>query len=973
MRKNGGRLLPGWSRRLALGLAGIILLAAAAPGSQATGQQAAAQALPRDLAAPALPDVPPSGYSRYIAGHPDAAYPERELWMTHAELTAASTDVEIRPSFMGAERPVIVAGEQSAIEWQIDVPEAGFYNLAVRYYPIEGKSASIQRALTINGAEPFAGAGLLEFTRVWANGGEIRQDNRGNDIRPRQVEQPQWRTAVLEDAEGYITEPYWFYLEQGLNTVGLQAVREPIAIEWAKLYQAERPEPYANIKQRYADVGREASVGQLIKVQGEAAVRKSDPTLYPVADNSTPLTEPSEVAKIKLNAIGGLNWKASGQWLEWEVDVAEPGLYQLALKQRQNQLRGAYVSRELRIDGEVPFREASQLTFFYKNDWQMQVLGEAGEPYQFYLPAGKHTISLKVTLGELASLLQIVGDSVLELNAIYREVLMITGNVPDQNRDYQLDRQLPGLAERLLGQSRILGGVASYLYQLTGERSSQVAQLNKMAYQLESLANRTATIPTRLDSFKTNIGALGTWILQLSEQPLELDYLVLYSPGERLPQAKTGLWTKLGHELSSFFASFRADYNMIGNVAEGGEPLDVWIGTGRDQAMVLKAMIDDMFTPETGIAVNLRLVDMGMLLPATVAGIGPDVALQLSRGIPINFAFRNSAHNLAAFADYEQVLARFSDSAVTPYRYQGGVYALPEQESFNMLFYRKDILEQLELEVPQTWEDVYGAINVLQRNHLDFALPSPLEVSPDLTVYPPNSTFAMLYYQQQGEFYSADGTASLLGEEKGIKTFQLWTQLYNQYKLPMEFDFANRFRTGEMPLGVADYTFYNLISVFAPEIRGLWGFTAVPGTVREDGTIGREVASNSSAAMIMQQSEHKDDAWTFLKWWTSTEAQVRFGREMEGILGASARYPTANLEALALLPWTVRDYQSLQEQWQWVRGVPEVPGGYFTGRHLDNAFKKVVFNGENERDILYQFVNTMNEEIRLKRKEFGLD
>ena len=71
------------------------------------------------------------------------------------------------------------------------------------------------------------------------------------------------------------------------------------------------------------------------------------------------------------------------------------------------------------------------------------------------------------------------------------------------------------------------------------------------------------------------------------------------------------------HEASTFFSSFFIDYNNIGNVTDekNQRSITVWIGSGRDQANTIKAMIDETFTPETGINVNLKLVNMGTLLP----------------------------------------------------------------------------------------------------------------------------------------------------------------------------------------------------------------------------------------------------------------------------------------------------------------------------------------------------------------------
>jgi ABC-type glycerol-3-phosphate transport system substrate-binding protein len=132
------------------------------------------------------------------------------------------------------------------------------------------------------------------------------------------------------------------------------------------------------------------------------------------------------------------------------------------------------------------------------------------------------------------------------------------------------------------------------------------------------------------------------------------------------------------------------------------------------------------------------------------------------------------------------------------------------------------------------------------------------------------------------------------------------------------------------------------------------------------------VASSTTAVILLEKAKDKEASWEFLKWWTSKEVQILFGREMEALMGEAARYPTANIEALEELPWPVKDYRNLNEQWRWVQGIPQVPGGYFTGRHLDNAFRRVINAGENYREALLDYVIYINDEIAVKRKEFNL-
>ena len=44
-----------------------------------------------------------------------------------------------------------------------------------------------------------------------------------------------------------------------------------------------------------------------------------------------------------------------------------------------------------------------------------------------------------------------------------------------------------------------------------------------------------------------------------------------------------------------------------------------------------------------------------------------------------------------------------------------------------------------------------------------------------------------------------------------------------------------------------------------------------------------------------------------------------------------------------------------------------------TGRHLENAFRKVINEQEDSRKMLLDYVRIIEEEIELKRDEFGLE
>lgn len=426
------------------------------------------------------------------------------------------------------------------------------------------------------------------------------------------------------------------------------------------------------------------------------------------------------------------------------------------------------------------------------------------------------------------------------------------------------------------------------------------------------------------------------------------------------------------------YYSFVIDYNNIGSVTDDKdkESITLWIGSGRDQANVIKSLVDESFTNETGIGVNVQLVDMTTLLKATLVGEGPDVAIQVANtnGVagavlatgndtPVNYGIRNAVLDLSRFDDVDEVMARFPEAAYEQFTYDGSIYALPETITYPVMFYRKDILKEIGLEVPTTWDEVKVAMTVLAKNQMEFGMLANEQI------------FASMLYQNGGTYYNEDGTASALDSDIAVSTFKDFCEYYTDYKLDKETSVEERFRTGECPIIIADYTVYNNFAVSAPDIAGLWSFTQIPGTVKEDGSVDHSVASTGLASMIMADTEHADASWQFLKWWTSEETQTKYGREMEGLMGSAARVPTANYEAFLNMPWPVDDFEALQESMNWVKGIPQVPGGYYSWRNVYNAFYTVVNNNDTAlpREELMDKVIYINAEIDYKREELELD
>ena len=805
------------------------------------------------------------------------------------------------------------------------------------------------------------------------------RDNQGNDVKPKTEEIPEWQSRYLYDSNGYITEPLSVYFEEGTHTISMVSLKEPMMINKLVLNNAGDAKTYEEVKAEWDAQGAKDTSGVHIVLEGEYASKTSSQMLYPQQDQSSPSVSPSSAKALLNNSIGGNSWRLVGQWIEWDFDVPEDGYYDITLYDKQNFSRGIHVSRRITIDGEVPFEELNDYAFDYGQSWREDVISdENGTPYKFYMTKGHHTLRMEVVLGEFSEIVGLVENSVQQLNNIYRQVIKVTGVQPDTYRDYQLAATLPELHGQLIEARETLNQALIRLEQVAGKNTDKKTVLLTMLDQLDDLIEDEEYFVRTISSYKVNVRALGTWITQVISQPLQIDRINITSPDVKVKYDHKGFFASAGYEAQRLYYSFVIDYNNIGSVTDDKdkESITLWIGSGRDQANVIKSLVDESFTNETGIGVNVQLVDMTTLLKATLVGEGPDVAIQVANtnGVagavlatgndtPVNYGIRNAVLDLSRFDDVDEVMARFPEAAYEQFVYDGAIYALPETITYPVMFYRKDILKEIGLEVPTTWDEVKVAMTVLAKNQMEFGMLANEQI------------FASMLYQNGGTYYNEDGTASALDSDIAVSTFKDFCEYYTDYKLDKETSVEERFRTGECPIIIADYTVYNNFAVSAPDIAGLWSFTQIPGTVKEDGSVDHSVASTGLASMIMADTEHADASWQFLKWWTSEETQTKYGREMEGLMGSAARVPTANYEAFLNMPWPVDDFEALQKSMNWVKGIPQVPGGYYSWRNVYNAFYTVVNNNDTAlpREELMDKVIYINAEIDYKREELELD
>ncbi len=827
-------------------------------------------------------------------------------------------------------------------------------------------------------------AAMTEFAEKY----EVRffqRDITNNEIRPTTKDEAKWMTYYLKDSTGYTTENFEFVLQKGENKITLESRNEPMSIKAITLYPVEELADYNTYVGQYANTQAGSDV---IMIEGEFAHVMSNKTIYAVEDRSCAINSPTDPTCSVLNTIGGEKWATAGQWVEYRFKVGSSGMYDIVSRFRQDVLDGMYTCRSMYLYSEgvnpgslgyyngAPFAEALKLIYNYNDNWQVTqmsagVTDDAGniENYSVYLEKDVvYTIRLEVTLGKMGEVVRDVEDILNTINQGYLEIIKLTGITPDKYRDYGFSQVMPDVMVSLVRSAKKLNTLADTLTEIAGEKSSNVATLEKVARLLDEMGRDDDEVAKNLENLKSYIGTLGTFLSDVRTQPLQIDYIKVQPAGAKAPKATPGFFQSFWHEVQGFFQSFLRDYNSMGALTETSEDAtEVWLATARDQSQVIRNLVNNDFTPNQNIAVDLKLVAGSTLLPSILAGSGPDVYLGLAQGDVINYAIRSAILSIDGFEDFEEYTKNnFNDAAMLVLGIEDAdeqmhYYGLPESQSFPMMFVRIDVLADLDLDVPQTWDDVMACIPTLQANNMQIGLPTD---------------YRIFLYQQGGDLFADEGMRINLDSKVGLASFEKMCNLFTMYSFPYQYDAANRFRTGEMPILLGDYTgTYNQLKVFATEIEGKWEFMPLPGERQADGSINNVSISAVLATVMVKgvEGKVKDNAWEFMKWYNGENFQVDFSNEMVAILGPSAKQAVSNKNALASLPWTTSEYEKVQAQFNNLGSVPNYPGAYIIDRYTNFAFLSAYNDNANPSDAMMSHIAAINKEIERKRKEFNLE
>ena len=910
-------------------------------------------------------DVADSDYANYMEKYKSANFSSQVIELN----TDLITDTENKTSVSVEDgcNAVLINSDNNFAEYSFEVKEDGLYNICLNYKPVKDTAMDICLGFMIDGKSPYQELDDISFTRIWVNSqNEIQKDESGNEIRPEQTEKYAFRYGWAEDDIGLYRKPYAVYLKNGIHTFRINRVTESVLISSVILkdYSADIP----TYKEYNSEIQASAGTEDYI-VEAESAKEKSHSSLAATIDTGDAGMSPVNPAYRVVNSFGQSSWTENGQWASWQVpDNLKEGKYILRFRAKQNGNVGTVSYRKLLINGSVPFKEAESIGFKYYDGWQIATFGDE-TPYLIHLKSGD-ILTLTATTGPMAEPLKNIYDSVNSLNDIYQLIIMVTGTSPDTERDYNIQKEIPTLLEDFQNAKNSLKDISDSISNIMGSNNPKVFFIQKFIHLLDSFTENYRLIVPKLSTFKSYIESFAGEAYDFNSLPLELDQIMIMSPESKIPNGEAGFFKSFAFELKRFIYSFTVNHNTE-NKSET-DSIDVWCSLGRDQAQSVKQLIENKFTPKTGIKVNFKISNIA-LAEAILSGCEPDVSLSVAQDVPIDLAIRGQALDLTDYiaALSDDYMSQFHESAWTPFQYKGGTYAMPITQTFQMLYYRTDVFKKLGLEVPNTWEEFYRTVRELQRNNFQVGIQESNAANPGISAS--IALYETMLMQNGSDYYNSDLTKVNFESTGGKQAFLDWVKLYKEYDVEKDFDLNSRFRSGEMPLAMADYNFCLTLQTVAPEISGRWAMAPMPATVDSDGNLNRTVVTGLTGTIILTGAKNRgkaDQAFEFVKWWADSDTQVNYSNIMESLQGVSGRPAVANMRAFSKLGWSQSDQDIIVAQREHLKSVQQIPGTYIIYRHLTNALRTSYSDDVYPLRQLNIQCRDINTELARKRAEF---
>ena len=771
-----------------------------------------------------------------------------------------------------------------------------------------------------------------------------------------------WRNYYLYSQLFYDSLPIEIEVEQGIHTFTFKRVLGQFLLGDIYIVKKVDYEQYQS-----KDV---PSNSDMIILEGEHPYLKSSSDISGTSSQITHLT-PYSTSKNMINNLNGDTFNTSGKSITYCFEVPNDGYFKIALKYYISQTNTSVYSKII-IDNKILYDELNRYCFKNllnnkKGSYRYEVLNNGDDDILVYLTKGVHSLTLQLDASLQAPIYYELLALIDEMNELYLEIIKLTGGNQDKNKTWDIKKYIPTAESRLNDWKERLENMLDLIEDVSKSNPKKqnrlYQQVSNALGKIESLCKNPNELPHKLNILVDG-SASASLLLSNSLHtstfgPLSIDKIYIYGSDAKLPKISNNFFKKY---LATSQRVFRTSIKDTSK-----DTVTIWVNRSTFYVSLMQQYADAYYTPKTGVNIRFSLLpDESKLTYANASNTQPDAAMGVSSSIPYSLGIRGALANMHKFSTFGSVISNFTPGALLPLLEGEKVYGLPETQDFQVTFYRDDILDNLGISIPETYDDIIDIVPTLQRYGMNYYM--PLAGGSGLKSL---SVTAPFIYQYGGDIYSSDYLSVAIDSSESIKAFNMMVDLFALYSLPLTTqNFYNNFRSGLSPVGISGFDTYLQLVNAAPEIVGKWHITLAPGVMDEFGNINRTQTGDSKTIIIFEKSKKQQEAWDFIAWWMSTDTQSRFAADLQATYGATYLWNSANLNAFKTLAIDEDDKELILKQLEYLYQIPQTPATYMVERGISNIWNSCVFDQENLRAAITNYSLEINREIKRKMREF---
>lgn len=841
------------------------------------------------------------------------------------------------------------------------IENTGLYLISFDYYSTSNSILPIEMKMKINDKVLYNEMNQIVLPTYWSYD-EFTLDRYGNELSINQNQNRFWHQQNLIDESG-LNNNLYFLFEEGNNRISFDVVEGSFYIGKITIKGAKESIKYNEYSSLYIDTNN----NEIYKYEAENLLYKNNSSIQLKADTSSDV-KPFGLVYDKINVLSSDNFNSSYDTVTYLVRVEEDGYYNISLKALIDTYKNKNCYISILINDEIPFEEAENIALSYKNKYFNYSLND----YKFYLKKNQdNKISIRINSSIVSSIYYRLKNVILEINDLGLDIKKLTGNNSDKNKDWDLERYIPNVKEKFnnckeelndcLNELKIINNTKKFSIEMQNINNA-IKNINRILIDINKLPYKLSLLNEGSSSISYYLGLASETLLLM---PITIDAIYIYSGKVKLPNARNNLLSKLWIGIKRFFISFFN--NKYKEKEKSDNEVVVWVNRSMQYVNIMQLLTDSLFTQTKDIKVKFSVMpDESKLLLANAANQQPDIAININAFLPYQYALRGAIYDFTKFSDFNGFIKNFNSESLVQYIYEDGLFAIPETQNIQMMFYREDILNKLDLPIPSTWSEVTNILSELQRYGMNFYV--PLSSNTSFKIF--NTTLPFIF-QNNGSIYTKDGLAPDLDGTETIEGISFMCDLFNIYGLPQEVgSFYNEFRSGTLPIGIADFNTYIQLSCAAPEIKGLWNVALFPGTNIDD-KVNYDVTGLSQPIIMFDKSKVKNEAWEWIKWWMSSDTQILYEKTLLSSYGKEYMWNSANIEAFNNANINSEHKEIIIKEIKNIRNIPMVPGYYMMERELSNIWNKVVFQGISVRNAVDEAMVLIKREMNRKNIEFG--